>query len=76
MLVCERSAEAGRRLIALNPSHAPSTLALTERRGRIIRSSHVDRSEEVGNRVEPRADEGILISPDADQESNPELVGI
>jgi hypothetical protein len=60
--------------IAVDLSHVSRTLALTQQRGRVTLSTHMDRSEEIGNRLEPRADEGIVVSRDADHELRTVLV--
>ena len=49
--------------MVLNLSHTPRGLAWSEPGGRIVLSSYLDRAEEsVGDRLEARAGEGILLS--------------
>jgi len=62
LLVYERSAGAERVLVALNLSHSARTLAWSERGSRIILSTHPDREEEVGDRLDLRADEGVVMT--------------
>jgi glycosidase len=61
LLVYERSSNGERRLVALNLSHAPRTLAWTEPGARIVLSTHLDREGEVGEQFELRADEGVVM---------------
>ena len=61
LLVYERSSNGERRLVALNLSHSPRTLAWKEPRTRIVLSTHLDREGEVGDQLELRADEGVVM---------------
>ena len=64
LLVYERSADAERVVVALNLSHSARTLAWSEPGSRIILSTHLDRQDEVGDRLDLRADEGAVIVGD------------
>jgi len=62
LLVYERSTDTQRALVALNLSHAPRTLTWSEPGSRIILSTHMDREEDTGERLELRPDEGVVIA--------------
>jgi alpha-glucosidase len=61
VLVFERSAGGQRLRVALNLSHTSRTLDWPDPRGRIVVSTHLDRVEDVGDRLSLRADEGVVI---------------
>jgi alpha-glucosidase len=61
VLVYERQAEGQRIRVALNLSHAPQSLAWSEPRSKILLSTHMDREAEVGERLELRPDEGVVV---------------
>jgi alpha-glucosidase len=61
LLVYERAAEGQRVQVALNLSHSPRQLEWPAPRGRILVSTHLDRDEEVGDRLDLRADEGVVV---------------
>jgi len=63
LLVYERSAGGERRSVALNLSHTPRALHWAEPRARLILSTHLDREGEVGEQLELRPDEGVIVSP-------------
>jgi len=61
LLVYERAAGAERVQVALNLSHAARSLPWPNPKSRIRISTHLDREDEVGPRLELRPDEGVLI---------------
>jgi alpha-glucosidase len=62
VLVYVREAEGQRVFVALNLSSRPRELAWSSDAGsRIILSTQLDREEDVGSRLELRADEGVII---------------
>jgi alpha-glucosidase len=61
LLVYERSAGDERIRVALNLSHSPRRLAWSAPRSRVVLSTLLDRDEEVGQTLELRADEGIVM---------------
>jgi len=62
VLVYVREAEGQRVFVALNLSSRPRELAWSSDAGsRIILSTQLDRQEDVGSRLELRADEGVII---------------
>ncbi len=62
VLVYEREAGGQRRRVALNLSGSPREVAWSGPRGRILLSTHLDRSDEgVAGRLKLRADEGVVF---------------
>jgi alpha-glucosidase len=63
LLLYEREADGERRRVALNLSSTPRAVAWSGSRGRILLSTHLDRSDErVTERLELRADEGVVLT--------------
>ena len=63
VLVYVREAEGQRVFVALNLSSVPRTLPWSPEAGRrVALSTHLDREEDVGNRLELRADEGVVVA--------------
>ena len=60
VLVYQRSVDNEQCVVALNLSHAARTVTLPER-GRIVLSTHLERDGEVGDSLELRPDEGVVI---------------
>ena len=62
VLVYEREAGGQRRRVALNLSGSPREIAWSGPRGRILLSTHLDRSDEgVAGRLKLRADESVVL---------------
>ena len=62
VLVYVREAQAQRVFVALNLSSRPRGLGWSSETGnRIVLSTYLDRQEDVGNRLELRADEGVIV---------------
>jgi alpha-glucosidase len=62
LLMYEREADGERRRVALNLSSTPREVAWFGPRARILLSTHLDRSDEgVADRLELRADEGVIL---------------
>ncbi|MBV9582107.1 MAG: DUF3459 domain-containing protein, partial [Chloroflexi bacterium] len=61
VLVYERSAGDERVRVALNLSHAARSLAWAEPRAQVVVSTHLDRDGDVGESLDLRADEGVVI---------------
>jgi alpha-glucosidase len=61
LLVYERAAGQERLRVALNLSSTPRTLEWHEPHARVLISTHLDREDEVGERLELRPDEGVVI---------------
>ncbi|HEX8968914.1 MAG TPA: alpha-amylase family glycosyl hydrolase [Chloroflexota bacterium] len=61
LLIFERSLNGERKRVAVNLSHTPRSLAWSEPRSRIVLSTHLDREGEIGQRLELRADEGLVF---------------
>ena len=63
VLVYMREAEGERVFVALNLSSRPRALAWSPEAGRrVVLSTHLDREEDVGNQLELRADEGVIVA--------------
>jgi alpha-glucosidase len=63
LLVYDREADGQRIRVALNLSHTPRVLDWPEPHARTVLSTHLDRpQEQVGDRLELRADEGVVVS--------------
>jgi alpha-glucosidase len=60
LLVYQRVAEGERMQVALNLSHAARTLAWAAPGSRVVLSTHLDRDDEVGDRLDLRPDEGVV----------------
>jgi alpha-glucosidase len=60
LLVFERVADDQRVQVALNLSGGARSLPVTEPRARVVISTHLDRDAEVGERLELRANEGVV----------------
>jgi alpha-glucosidase len=68
LLIYDREVSGARRRVALNLSTVPRDWAWREPRGRIVLSTHLDRSnEQVAERLTLRADEGVIV--DVSQEA-------
>ncbi|HTD78710.1 MAG TPA: DUF3459 domain-containing protein, partial [Chloroflexota bacterium] len=62
VLVYVREAQSQRVFVALNLSSTPREVAWASDAGsRIILSTHLDRQEDVGSRLQLRADEGVIV---------------
>jgi alpha-glucosidase len=61
LLVYERVAGDQRLRVALNLSHSARSIAWSEPRARVLISTHLDRDDEAGERLELRADEGVVL---------------
>jgi alpha-glucosidase len=62
LLVYERTAEGQRVQVALNLSHAERQLPWPTPRARVLVSTHLDRDGEVGDRLDLRPDEGVVVA--------------
>jgi alpha-glucosidase len=63
VLVYERAFAEQKRWIALNLSHGARGVAWPEAPGRVVLSTHLDREDQIAERLELRADEGLVIAP-------------
>jgi alpha-glucosidase len=61
LLVYERALDGERRWVALNLSHSERVLPWHDRGERVVLSTHLDRKGPVGQRLELRADEGVVL---------------
>jgi len=61
LLVYERVVDDERVRVALNLSHAARSLEWSEPHSRVVISTHLDRDGEVGDRLNLRADEGVVV---------------
>jgi alpha-glucosidase len=61
LLVYERAADGQRVQVALNLSHQPRQLGWDSPHARIVVSTQLDRDGEVGDRLDLRADEGVVV---------------
>ncbi|HEY1296130.1 MAG TPA: alpha-amylase family glycosyl hydrolase [Chloroflexota bacterium] len=61
LLVYERAVDDERVRVALNLSHAGRAIPWSEPRARVLISTHLDRDGEVGDRLDLRADEGVVV---------------
>jgi alpha-glucosidase len=61
LLVYERAAEGQRVQVALNLSHNSRQLRWESPHARVLVSTHLDRDGEVGDRLDLRADEGVVV---------------
>lgn len=62
LLVFERSTDTEHYRVALNLSHSPRTLPWPEPQSHIVLSTHLDRTGDVGDQLELRADEGVVTT--------------
>jgi alpha-glucosidase len=61
LLVYAREADGERVLVALNLSHTPRSIAWSEPHSRVALSTHLDRDGDVGERLDLRGDEGVVL---------------
>ena len=62
LLVYERQADDMRVRVALNLSHAARTIPWSEPKSTVMLSTHLDRDGEVGEQLDFRADEGVVLT--------------